>query len=56
MLGDTLASFLPGVSITLCQVITGDTKQGQTVIIVSIYCDKRDFTHQNTGTNFFHKN
>ena len=37
MLGDTLASFLPGVSITLCQVITGDTKQGQTVIIVSIY-------------------
>ena len=21
-----------------------------------LYCDKRDFTHQNTGTNFFHKN
>ncbi|CAG2229506.1 TTI1 [Mytilus edulis] len=36
MLGDTFASFLPGVSITLCQVITGDSKQGQTVIITAL--------------------
>ena len=29
-----MASFLPGMSITLCQIISGDTKQGQTVIMV----------------------
>ena len=23
--------------------------------MVNIYCDKRDFTHQNTGTNIFFK-
>ncbi|OWF46694.1 TELO2-interacting protein 1 homolog [Mizuhopecten yessoensis] len=31
-LGDTLASFLPGVTITLSRVISCDTHQGQTVI------------------------
>lgn len=35
MLGDTLASFLPGITITLCKIITGDQRQGHSVIAVS---------------------
>ncbi|KAJ8320216.1 hypothetical protein KUTeg_001803 [Tegillarca granosa] len=36
MLGDTFASFLPGVSISLSHIITGDSKQGQNVISTAI--------------------
>ncbi|KAK3104535.1 hypothetical protein FSP39_004461 [Pinctada imbricata] len=36
MLGDTFASFLPGISITLIRVITGDSKQGHSVLITAI--------------------
>nr|XP_022346187.1 TELO2-interacting protein 1 homolog [Crassostrea virginica] len=37
MLGDTLASFLPGITITLCKIITGDQRQGHSVIATAIY-------------------
>ncbi|XP_062590440.1 TELO2-interacting protein 1 homolog [Saccostrea cucullata] len=36
-LGDTFASFLPGITITLCKIITGDQKQGHSVIATAIY-------------------
>ena len=32
----TFASFIPGISIALCRVITGDTKQGHAVIIQAV--------------------
>ena len=32
----TFASFIPGISISLCRVITGDTKQGHAVIMQAI--------------------
>ena len=32
----TFASFIPGISISLCQVITGDTKQGHAVIMQAV--------------------
>ncbi|XP_039224121.1 TELO2-interacting protein 1 homolog isoform X1 [Crotalus tigris] len=34
--GDLFASFLPGVSIALSKVITGDVKQGHTVVVSAI--------------------
>ena len=34
-IGGIYASFLPGVSVTLCKIITGDTKQGYAVTAVS---------------------
>ena len=34
--GNTFASFLPGISMTLCRVIKGDSRQGQGVIVVSL--------------------
>jgi len=34
-IGNTYASFLPGISVTLCNIITGDTKQGFAVTTVS---------------------
>ena len=44
--GNTFASFLPGISMTLCRVIKGDSRQGQGVIVVSlfIYLFLIDFT------------
>ena len=35
-IGNIYASFLPGISVTLCKIITGDTKQGYAVTTVSI--------------------
>lgn len=35
--GNLYASFLPGISVTLCKIITGDTKQGFAVTSVSFY-------------------
>ncbi|ESO83680.1 hypothetical protein LOTGIDRAFT_169160 [Lottia gigantea] len=35
-LGDILASFLPGISMALTRVITGDSKQGHAVIVKSL--------------------
>ncbi|KAL5015266.1 hypothetical protein ScPMuIL_009536 [Solemya velum] len=35
-LGDTFASFLPGISITLGRIITADIKQGQAVTITAL--------------------
>ncbi|XP_056022184.1 TELO2-interacting protein 1 homolog [Ostrea edulis] len=37
MLGDTFASFLPGITITLCKIITGDQRQGHSVVATAIY-------------------
>lgn len=34
-IGSLYASFLPGISITLCDIVTGDTKQGYAVTAVS---------------------
>ena len=36
LIGDAFASFLPGITIGLSKVITGDYKQGHIVICVSI--------------------
>nr|XP_060627795.1 TELO2-interacting protein 1 homolog [Anolis sagrei ordinatus] len=34
--GDLFASFLPGISISLSQIITGDTKQGHAVVVSAL--------------------
>lgn len=34
--GDVFASFLPGMSMGLCKVITGDSKQGQMITVVCL--------------------
>ncbi|XP_052760793.1 TELO2-interacting protein 1 homolog [Mya arenaria] len=36
-IGNMYASFLPGISVTLCKIITGDTKQGYAVTAKAIY-------------------
>ncbi|KAL3861032.1 hypothetical protein ACJMK2_007123 [Sinanodonta woodiana] len=36
-IGTRFASFLPGISITLCKIITGDIKQGYTVTMKALY-------------------
>ncbi|XP_052284808.1 TELO2-interacting protein 1 homolog [Dreissena polymorpha] len=36
-IGNMYASFLPGISVTLCKIITGDTKQGYAVTSKAIY-------------------
>ena len=35
-IGDIVASFLPGVSVAMCTIATGDTKQGYAVTVVTI--------------------
>ena len=34
-IGDIVASFLPGVSMAMCTIATGDSKQGYAVTVVS---------------------
>ncbi|XP_060595560.1 TELO2-interacting protein 1 homolog [Ruditapes philippinarum] len=36
-IGNLYASFLPGISVTLCKIITGDTKQGFAVTSKAVY-------------------
>ncbi|KAK6177026.1 hypothetical protein SNE40_015216 [Patella caerulea] len=36
LLGDVFASFLPGITMTLSRIITGDQKQGQAVLVKAI--------------------
>ncbi|XP_070560811.1 TELO2-interacting protein 1 homolog isoform X2 [Ptychodera flava] len=36
VVSETFASFLPGIAMSLCRVITGDPKQGQSVIISAL--------------------
>ncbi|XP_013380878.1 TELO2-interacting protein 1 homolog [Lingula anatina] len=35
-IGDTFASFLPGIAMGLCKIISGDTKQGTSVIVCAV--------------------
>ncbi|XP_041375233.1 TELO2-interacting protein 1 homolog [Gigantopelta aegis] len=62
MYGDTFSSFLPGISMSLCRIVKGDSRQGQGVIVKAlevwwkIVClvvgDAALSHHQTTNNNF----